>query len=168
MSFKMGPFLNLQHTHPGKDHRRCALRKNRYSDSDELHSDAKILKLKDRRHIHVLLHMFQLSQMPSFQLWKTYQPGGVKTRSSKKKLLSLRKPQNEKYRRSITYQGPKLWNALPGHLQKLQTYHEFKTQVKGIFPTPIRKIKPKFKSKTRSRSKRGNDTDSTENISNLS
>ena len=63
---------------------RCALYRDKYTKSEDLHKDAKILKLKDRRHVHVLLHMFQLSQMSDFKLWRTYQPTGVRTRSSKK------------------------------------------------------------------------------------
>ena len=64
--------------------------------------------------------MFQLAQMPDFKLWKAHQPTGVKTRSSKKKLLTLRKPKNEKYKRVS-----KLWNSLPEHLQKMDSYHEY-------------------------------------------
>ena len=116
---------------------RSALCKSKYTRSLELHNEANILKLKDRRHVHVLLHMFQLAQMPDFKLWKAHKPVGVRTRSSKKKLLTLRKPTNEKYKKSITYQGPKLWNNLPGYMQKIQSYHDFKLQVKKLFgPKP--------------------------------
>ena len=127
---------------------RCALHRDKYVKSDDLHKDAKLLKLKDRRHVHVLLHMFQLSQMPDFKLWKTHQSTGVRTRSSKKKLIGLRKPNNEKYKKSITYQGPKLWNSLPGSMQKIDSYHEFKTQVNKMFP--LSKYKTKGKSKVKS------------------
>ena len=112
---------------------RCALGKEKLAGSDLLHTEAKILKLKERRHVHILLHMFQLSQMPNFKLWKTHNTTGVRTRSSKKKLLAFRRPTNEKYKKSITYQGPKLWNSLPGNLQKMDSYYEFKTQVTKIF-----------------------------------
>ena len=105
---------------------RCALSKDKYTRSEDLHREGKILKLRDRRHVHVLLHMFQL---PDFKLWKTHQA----TRSSKKKLISLRKPKNEKYKKSIAYQGPKLWNSLPAHLQKMDSYYEFKAQIKKLF-----------------------------------
>ena len=117
---------------------RCALSKNKYTKSDDLHREGKILKLKDRRHVHVLLHMFQLAQMPNFKLWKTHQTTEVKTRSSKKKLISLRRPKNEKYKKSIIYQGPTLWNSLPAHLQKMESYHDFKTQIKKMFDSNIR------------------------------
>ena len=58
---------------------RCALHKDKYTSSDEIHKEAKLSKLKDRRHIHVLLHMFQFAQMPDFRLWKAYQSSGVRT-----------------------------------------------------------------------------------------
>ena len=51
--------------------------------------------------MHVLLHMYQLAQMPNFKLWKTHQPNGVRTRSSKKKLITFRRPTMEKYRKNI-------------------------------------------------------------------
>ena len=61
---------------------RCALNKEKYTETNVLYGEAKILKLKERRHIHVLLHMFQLSQMPNFKIWKTHKTTGVRTRSS--------------------------------------------------------------------------------------
>ena len=119
---------------------RCALNKDRLTKSTVLHEEAKLLKLKDRRHIHILLHMYQLSQLPNFKLWKTYRASGVRTRSSKKKLLTSRRPTNEKYRKSITYQGPKLWNSLPGETQKLGTYHEFKKIVTSMFQENLKQL----------------------------
>ena len=112
---------------------RCALNKDKRYDSDALHTEAKLLKLKDRRHIHILLHMYQLAQMPDFKLWKSHQTTGTKTRSSKKKIITTRRPKTEKFKRSITNQGPKLWNSLPANLQKADSYHEFKSQVKKEF-----------------------------------
>ena len=126
---------------------RCALNKEKYTETNVLHEEAKILKLKERRHMHVLLHMFQLSQMPNFKIWKAHKTTGVRTRSSKKKLISFKRPNNEKYKRSITYQGPKLWNLLPGYLQKIDSYYDFKTQVKKLFQFPKSRLKPKPKPK---------------------
>ena len=44
---------------------RCALSKEKLFPTDELHVEAKLLKLKDRRHMHVLLHMYQLAGSPN-------------------------------------------------------------------------------------------------------
>ena len=141
---------------------RCALSKKRshstYS-TDDLHLEAKILKLKQRRHVHVLLHMYQLAHLPGFKLWKKHQSTGVRTRSSKKKLISSRKPNNEKFKKSITYQGPKLWNSLPAHLQKMESYQEFKKEIHKLSqPQQVQqslqtKTKSTTKSTTRSKSK---------------
>ena len=114
---------------------KCALQKDKLCSTIDLHEEAKILNLKERRHMHVLLHMYQLAQMPNFKLWKSYQHTGTRTRSSKKKLITCRRPTNEKFKKGITYQGPKLWNSLPGHVQKLDSYHEFKQQIRKIFQT---------------------------------
>ena len=54
---------------------------------------------------------------------------GVKTRSCTKKLLKLKKTNTERFKRSLTYLGPKLWNALPGDLQFVQSRSEFKTNI---------------------------------------
>ena len=121
---------------------RCALGKDKYYSSDDLHTEARLLKLIDRRHMHMLLHMYQLAQMPDFKLWKSHQPTGTRTRSSKKKLITVRRPKNEKFKRSITYQGPKLWNSLPDYLQKADTYHNFKVQLKKDYD----KLRPTKKS----------------------
>ena len=132
----------------------CALHKDKYYKSAELHREAKLLKLTDRRHVHMLLHMYQLAQMPDFKMWKAHQPTGVRTRSSKKKLITIRRPKNEKFKKSITYQGPKLWNSLPGKLQKIESYQEFKNHIKkefeGVKPERNKKVS---KSKSKSNKK---------------
>ena len=119
--------------------------KERYTETNVLHEEAKILKLKEGRHMHVLLHMFQLSQMPNYKIWKTHKTTGVRTWSSKKKLICSKRPNNEKYKRSKTYQGQKLWNLLPGYLQKIDSYYDLKTQVKKLFQFPKSRLKPKLK-----------------------
>ena len=50
---------------------KCALLKYKLCNMDELHEEANLLKLKDRRHMHVLLHLYELAQMPNFKLWKS-------------------------------------------------------------------------------------------------
>ena len=116
---------------------RCARDRERTASSKEIHSEAKLLKLKYRRKQHILHHMFQVSRMKNFQLWKARSTQGVRTRSSKKKLMTTIKPNNEKYKKSISYRGPKLWNSLPAELQKLDSYYEFKASLlKLLSPTP--------------------------------
>ena len=112
---------------------RCALIRDKLYETEDLHREAKLIKLKIRRHVHDLLHMFQLAQLPGFKLWKIQSAQGPRTRSSKKKLITLRRPSNEKYRKSLIYQGPKLWNSLPAHLQELESFYEFKAKVSKFY-----------------------------------
>ena len=139
---------------------RCAVSKDRITKSDLLHTEANILKLKDRRHVHMLLHMFQLSPMPNFKLWKTYKATGVRTRSSKKKLLTSRRPTHEKYKRSITYQGPKLWNSLPGNLQKIHIVNKFYKAT----PNPPTLKEPKGKPDRKLTKNKGKQTNQNQNL----
>ena len=52
---------------------------------------------------------------------------GVCTRSNSKKLLKIRRP--KKFKGSLTYRGPKKWNALPEEVQRASTKQLFKWQV---------------------------------------
>ena len=57
----------------------------------------------------------------SFQWYKRAQlqirKSNVRTRSHKKKNLKIKKPNTERFRRSIAYRGPKLWNLLSQEVQ---------------------------------------------------
>ena len=106
---------------------RCALQKDKYYDTKALHNEAKLQKLKLRRKTHLLLHMYQISQLPNFKGWKSKPK--INTRSSTKKRMKLSKPNLTKFQNSITYVGPKLWNALPRATQFMKTYAQFKDSV---------------------------------------
>ena len=115
---------------------RCALEVDKATSSSVIHREAKLSKLKTRRKQHLLLHMYQVSHTSNFQLWKAQAAYSVHTRSSKKKMITLKKPNNEKYKKSISYQGPKQWNKLPTHLQKLDNYYDFKSQLQSHLHEP--------------------------------
>ena len=103
---------------------KCALQKeNRYSMTD-LHNDARLSMLKLRRKYHLLLHIYQISHNKNFKGWKK---SVIRTRSSKKKQLILKKPNLARFQTNLTYKGPKLWNSLPATLQKSENFYEFKT-----------------------------------------
>ena len=103
---------------------KCAIgRDNRYS-TNKLHSEAKLMKLKYRRKMHLLQHMFHVSHKPNFKGWKTRTCRA--TRSSKKKLINIRKPNTTKFQRSLTYRGPKLWNSLPKYIIAQEDFGPFK------------------------------------------
>ena len=69
---------------------RCALKADRDVSTEELHTDSKLLRLKHRREIHLLNFMYDQAQIGSNI--KKACTVGVKTRSSKKKLLDLKSP----------------------------------------------------------------------------
>ena len=106
---------------------RCALKRDNFSSSEDLHKDAKLLKLKFRREQHLLNFMYDMS-LSQKNLKKT-KSLGVRTRSSSKKLLKIRRPRTEKFKNSLTYRGPKKWNALPEEVQRACSKHLFKAQI---------------------------------------
>ena len=53
----------------------------------------------------------------------------MSTRSSKKRLIKTKKTNNEKFKRSVTYLGAKLWNSLPPDTQKMDHYQIFKSSL---------------------------------------
>ena len=108
---------------------KCALATDKTYSTNRLHIEAKLLKLKHRRKIHLLLNMHKLSHMPNFKGWK--HRTGTRTRSSKKKLMTTKKPKLTKFQNSISYRGPKAWNSLPAEIQKTENHELFKSLVKA-------------------------------------
>ena len=102
---------------------RCALNKDRTESRDELHAEADLLRLKQRRDIHMLNYMFDVSQTRKAIVKPRDE--GVKTRSHNKKMFRLRKPKTEKYKKSLAYRGPNKWNGLPSDLHHLATRAQF-------------------------------------------
>ena len=112
---------------------KCALGKDKWYNINALHKEAKLLKLHHRRKLHLLEHFFRLSHMPNFKEWKKRPKIG--TRSSKKRLMTLRKPITTRYQKSIFYKGPKAWNALPNDLQRIENPMLFKVKLKNYLTT---------------------------------
>ena len=106
---------------------RCALNHDPRSDTGELHYEEKLKKLKHRRKEHMLLHMYQISQNKVFKGWK--KKTSINTRSSQKKLMVVKKPNSSKFRKSVTYLGPKYWNSLPTDIQQSDSYPLFKSKL---------------------------------------
>ena len=74
---------------------RCALNKGLEASTDELHSEAKLLKLQYRREQHVLKCMFGKSGCEGNL--KVKGTSGIVTRSQTKKLMKIRRPITEKF-----------------------------------------------------------------------
>ena len=76
---------------------RCALNKGIETSTDELHKEANLLKLNYRREQHLLNIMYDQAQVPS--LLKFKDKNVARTRSSKKKLMKIRKPRTERFKK---------------------------------------------------------------------
>ena len=103
---------------------RCALGLGIDTSTEELHAEADLLMLKYRREQHVINFMYDFVCSNSHCM-KAPSKGAV-TRSHKKKLLKVRKPKTERFKKSLTYNGPTKWNALPLDLHQAEDKWEFK------------------------------------------
>ena len=106
---------------------RCALNKGLDVSSDDLHNEAGLLKLKYRREQRILNFIYDWS-LDKDKL-KTKPSGSVSTHSQDKRLLKLKKPITEKYKRSLAYRGPNKWNKLPVILHLAPSKPAFKTLI---------------------------------------
>ena len=104
---------------------RCALGKGLETSTDELHKEASILKLKYRREQHLLNYMYGQAQNQNLHKPKS----SIKTRSQSKKLLKVKRPVTEKFKKSLAYLGPKKWNSLPEQFHFAPTKDYFKSIV---------------------------------------
>ena len=106
---------------------RCALSKDAGSNSAELHSEANLLKLSHRRDQHTLNFMYDSVQLAANL--KVSSKLSVKTRSSNKVLLKIKRPRTEKFKLILAYIGPTKWNALPDRFHHTQTKVLYKSMV---------------------------------------
>ena len=91
---------------------RCALKKEKNSSVSELHSEGKVMRLKYRRTQHMLNYMYDMSKTKSNLQCRSKE--GVKTRSQNKKLIKIKKPNTEKFKKKLSLQGTKKMERPPG------------------------------------------------------
>ena len=106
---------------------RCALNKDCDTSTDELHRVAKLQKLRVRRDQHVMNYMYDFAQ--NIENHKAKPKLSVKTRSSNKLLLKVKRPHTEKYRKSLAYRGPKKWNGLSEEFHHAQSKVQYKSMI---------------------------------------
>ena len=82
---------------------RCALNKGIETGSEDLHSEANLLKLHYRREQHLLNYMYDWSLNPG--KLKTRPFTNMTTRLQAKKLMKLRKPNTEKFKKMFGLRG---------------------------------------------------------------
>ena len=109
---------------------RCALGREATSSSSEIHGEVNLLKLKFRREQHLLNFMHDWAQDP--KRLKVKPSGGVQTRSHRKKMLYVKKPRTEKFKKSFAYRGPKKWNCLSEEFHYADSKEKYKTLVNSL------------------------------------
>ena len=60
---------------------------------------------------------------------KTKRSEGVRACSHRKRLLKVKRPNTEKFKKSLAYKGPKSWNMLAETYHQAQTKDAFKVLV---------------------------------------
>ena len=95
----------------------CALDRDKETHIEDLHEEAKLWRLCDRRELHVYNLMFDKSKVVGNL--RNVRRNGAVTRSCAKKQLKIIRPRTEKFRKSLSYKGPSKWNNLSGEIQTL-------------------------------------------------
>ena len=106
---------------------RCALGRDIETSTIDLHEEARLLQLKYRREQHLMNFMYDQAQNPN--MLKSRSKSAMRTRSSNKKLLKVKRPYTEKFKKSLAYLGPKKWNKLPEHFHHTQDKHTYEMLV---------------------------------------
>lgn len=93
---------------------RICLHESRDANVVRMHLNVKILPLKIRRNIALMKLMFGRIISKKFDIQaETHKVG---TRGNKYVKLNIPFPKTEFFRKSLTYQGPARWLALPNHM----------------------------------------------------
>lgn len=94
----------------------------------DMHLKARILPLKVRRNIALMKIMYGriLNERNSISVNKSC----TRTRGSIYPRLEIPFPKSESFRRSVTYQGPARWLALPNKLKLYESLEEFSKNLK--------------------------------------
>ena len=109
---------------------RCALNKGIDTSTDELHDEAKLHKLKFRREQHLLNFMYDWAKdSTKLKVKSTY---SIKTRSHNKRMLFVKRPKTESFKRSFAYQGPRKWNRLAEAFHQAATKESYKLLIGGM------------------------------------
>ena len=93
---------------------------------DNMHFEAKICKLQDRRNQHVYNFMFK--QKCNHNIVDTR---NIRTRAHDAILFNTNMPLCEKFKHNIFYYGARLWNQLPVKERKIEEYKTFKNVQKS-------------------------------------
>lgn len=110
-----------------KSLRICLLR-SRDSNVFDMHVEVKVLPLKIRRNISLMKLMFSriLDERPNFLSSNRRS----RTRGDQFQNLIIPFPKSSSFLKSVAYQGPSRWLALPNHLKNTESAEEFHKEIK--------------------------------------
>ena len=90
-----------------------------------LHQSIQIPKLNARREAHLINFMFKYRNNNKF-----LNKRNVRTRLHDAPVFTTVKPNNEKYKNNVFYNGAVKWNNLASHIRNIETYDKFKWKTK--------------------------------------
>ncbi len=114
---------------------RIILRKGKRSSTAEMHSDLKLNRLTDRRHMRTMEYMYKVVHglLPKevCDLFKLVQDSHARTtRASTGLDLVIPNPRLETCKRDIRYQGPLYWNMVDLHIRQCDSFLSFKNALR--------------------------------------
>lgn len=102
---------------------------DRYTSNLKLHEKSNVLPLSLRMRLDTYKNMYRRLLLQSRG---TETHLRLNTRSNDALLMSIDKPNTERFVRSVTYQGPKLWNELPPNIRNINDCSKFECEVKKL------------------------------------
>ena len=98
----------------------------------ELHKEAKLLSLRQRREKQLLILLYKLSKKGILR-----KITNRATRQQEKYVFRTDTKIGKKYEESPYYQGTKLWDKLPKETQFSENVHEFKKRILPLYKTYV-------------------------------
>lgn len=100
---------------------------DRYTTNLALHLASKIAPLEARRKVKICNYMFKQTRQTPEILTIPVRHGN---RSSLKRLVKVPLPRNDRFKKSISFIGPTLWNSLPTTLRMCNDYNSYRKLLK--------------------------------------
>lgn len=101
-------------------------RDRRYS-TNELHRESKLISWEYRTRISIVRLIFKHKYNEDLLATNT------DTRLHGGPVFSMDRPRSDYYRRSISYESRRLWNALPVDIRNIDDYNMFKLRIKRYY-----------------------------------
>ena len=129
---------------------RCAVGRGLETSTADIHTEANLLKLRFRREKHLPKYVYDIAQ--DVKNHKTKSENVIKTRSANKVTLKNKRPNTEKFKKSMRYVGVSKWNSLPEKFHHVSSKAVFKSLVDSRISAKSKEFsESKSKSKSKSR-----------------